>query len=830
MIPFLKKTEPVNMKETIYSVKDNLSESFFFSKKVFGLTNNIRTFRKIFFAFVYLIFSVIFPGCNKNSGEKDLLKRQEYLDHLISTFRSNIEGEEPREHPIWESWLKRSGELPPDFDQLETNAFPPDLLTLKNGNKISDPAQWPERKQEIKDILQQYMFGNWPPPPSKIAIKYENSKEEETSTYYKQNVQLRFSPSINAVEFAEKYQSYDLSLSPQNMRDRSNQTLALLNVELLVPKGEGPFPAIIELGPSFPSRDIPRLNRGYIVARFNRLDADYFAAVYTDYECNQLEWWAYAACRCIDLLYSRSDVDKSKIALAGHSRGAKTALIATVMDERVNALINSHPGTGAGSYNLWRYTEEKYGGEHLENSTRRFPYWNNPRMRFFMGRTNKMPFDSHFLQALAAPVPVLMGTGERDNVGQAWGDQQCYLAVKEVYRLLGKEQNLGFYPSPGGHTVTPVMVEDQLDWLDMQFGRKPFNFKENLIYTYNFDKWKNISNEKLNIEEFPEKDLNDILIDPNGKTIQSIDEWKSKSLLIKSHIEQIIGKLPEYDKSEDITLQNITKTRGNLIKAEIPINEKLIAYVTYPADRKEKIPAVIYLHAYLDAQGYNWSRGYGYRISVGERLAQNGFLAVEFDQFGYSSRNRDSGIEFYEENPDISALGVMIQDVSKIIDALSNIEWVNKEKIMVTGFSLGGLVALYSAVYDERISAVASNSGFASMRRDVHGNQTEGIKRYSHLRPTIPRLGLFLGNEKRIPYDFHEILALIAPRPVYILAPALDQDWFFEDVEICYHEAQKIYELYGKKDKLVLYSPNDFNRHSSEYQQLICDWLLSHSK
>src|SRR6056297_34142 len=122
-------------------------------------------------------------------------------------------------------------------------------------------------------------------------------------------------------------------------------------------------------------------------------------------------------------------------------------MIAVLMDrERVNAFINSHPGTGSGSYNLWRYATEKYGGEHLENSSRRFPYWNNPRMLFFMGRTNKMPFDSHFLQALAAPIPTLMGTGERDEVGQPWGDQQCYLAVKEVYKILGKEQNLGFYP------------------------------------------------------------------------------------------------------------------------------------------------------------------------------------------------------------------------------------------------------------------------------------------------------------------------------------------------------------------------------------------------
>jgi len=167
----------------------------------------------------------------------------------------------------------------------------------------------------------------------------------------------------------------------------------------------------------------------------------------------------------------------------------------------------------------------------------------------------------------------------------------------------------------------------------------------------------------------------------------------------------------------------------------------------------------------------------------------------------------------------------MIQDVSKIIDAVSQLDWVNKDKIMVAGYSLGGMVGLYSAVFDDRIKAVTTTCGFGSMRRDVHGNETEGIRRYSHLRPTIPRLGLFQGNEKRIPYDFHEIIGLIAPRPVYILAPQFDQDWYFEDVEVCYKEAQKIFKLYGKEENLVLESPDDFNRYPPEYQEMVNNWL-----
>jgi len=218
------------------------------------------------------------------------------------------------------------------------------------------------------------------------------------------------------------------------------------------------------------------------------------------------------------------------------------------------------------------------------------------------------------------------------------------------------------------------------------------------------------------------------------------------------------------------------------------------------------------------------------RVYVGERLALNGYLAVEFDQFGYGKRNQDCGIEFYKEHPEVSALGVMIQDVSKIIDALCLLDWVDTDQIMVTGYSLGGIVGLYATLYDSRIKAVASTCGYGSMRLDAHGKQTEGIKRYAHLRPTIPRLGHFLGHENRIPYDFHEILGLIAPRPVLIVAPELDQDWFHEDVLACYIEALKIYFLYDSQENITLLSPNDFNRYPPKYQDMVIDWLSDISK
>ena len=106
---------------------------------------------------------------------------------------------------------------------------------------------------------------------------------------------------------------------------------------------------------------------------------------------------------------------------------------------------------------------------------------------------------------------------------------------------------------------------------------------------------------------------------------------------------------------------------------------------------------------------------------------------------------------------------------------------------------------------------------------------TEGIKAYSHLHGLLPRLGFFVGNEARIPYDFHEVLACIAPRPVLVIAPVMDKDAILQDVTSCVEQAGKIYSLYGIPGNIQLFSPDDYNRFSDEMRGKTYEWLQSRS-
>ena len=136
-------------------------------------------------------------------------------------------------------------------------------------------------------------------------------------------------------------------------------------------------------------------------------------------------------------------------------------------------------------------------------------------------------------------------------------------------------------------------------------------------------------------------------------------------------------------------------------------------------------------------------------------------------------------------------MGKMVVDLHAAIDASANLDFVDSTKIFVVGYSLGATVGLYAAALDKRIAGVVSVCGFTPMRLDTPDKGIEGIKAYSHLHGLLPRLGFFVGNEARIPYNFDEILASIAPRSLLVIAPKLDKDATFKDVQNCITKTKK---------------------------------------
>jgi dienelactone hydrolase len=245
---------------------------------------------------------------------------------------------------------------------------------------------------------------------------------------------------------------------------------------------------------------------------------------------------------------------------------------------------------------------------------------------------------------------------------------------------------------------------------------------------------------------------------------------------------------------------------------------------------KSPAPAVIWLHPYSYHSGYN--EGYGVQgTTVYHRLAKRGFVVMAFDQCGFGMRLLE-GRDFYEAYPKWSRLGRMVHDVSAAVDFLidekgksqGTMPAIDKDQMYVLGYSVGGMVGLYSAALDERITGVASFCGFTPLRTDTDDKPTGGIGRLWEWHALQPLLGTFHGRQQDIPYDFDDVLALVAPRPCLVVSPRGDRDADFDEVVACVNRAAGAWKEKGRAEALTHQMPDDINRFQSDQHTQFIEW------
>ena len=705
----------------------------------------------------------------------------------------------------WNDWLNRTGELPPDFDELPNLPFLPDPLILDEGGDnipVETMEQWNQKREQIKKDAQHWITGTVPPAPNNLKV--EVLKEEMIGELTELEVLLRFGP----------------------------EQKAQLHVTLLIPPGEGPHPVFIcpwKIGRYDWVQAAVR--RGYIGCRFTATDPKYgypddseaYEQIWwPNYDFSSIMRWGWAASRAIDFLHTLPYVNREQIALAGLSRNGKMALWAAAYDERIKAVIPISGGTGG--ENPFRYTADKYNSETIEVLTRIRPHWLHPRLRFFVGNEHRIPVDANSLMSLIAPRGLMITSSIHESAGNPWGIEQAYLSAKNVYRFLDAEENIALDLRHGLHAPSNTDLERYLDFCDFVFERGNIQPDNKLYYDYSFSKWLQLSGENINPLSYPLKETAQLLVDDQKKPIKTLSQWEQKSADIKKHIAWGLGEEPSSVGPGQHTDYMRDVVGYPRIRSDVETTSMLFGQLFMSTETKkqtgtpEKKPVVIYLHEYA------YSTGFVKAGDIINRFVNAGFAVFAFDQIGFGSRIEEGRL-FYERFPNWSKMGRMVADVRWAVDALSQNEQIDPSQIYVAGYSLGGAVGLYSAALDERIAGVISVSGFTPMRGNIKKNGGEGIYEYSHLHGLLPRLGFFIGEEKRLPYDFQEIMAAIAPRPLMIISPRWDQYATFTETQNSLTEVQKVYDLYHERDNLEVFTPEDYNRFSDEMKQRAVEWL-----
>lgn len=78
-----------------------------------------------------------------------------------------------------------------------------------------------------------------------------------------------------------------------------------------------------------------------------------------------------------------------------------------------------------------------------------------------------------------------------------------------------------------------------------------------------------------------------------------------------------------------------------------------------------------------------------------------------------------------------------------------------------------------------------------------------------------------------MPFDYDEVLALAAPKPVLVVAPELDRYAPVADVRQEVDAARRVYRLLGREGALELWTPRDFNRFPRKLQEQVFDYIAN---
>jgi len=306
-------------------------------------------------------------------------------------------------------------------------------------------------------------------------------------------------------------------------------------------------------------------------------------------------------------------------------------------------------------------------------------------------------------------------------------------------------------------------------------------------------------------------------------------DWAKRREHIIANMELVMGELPRsgraplaMEKLEEVSTASYTRIKLTYV-AEA--GDRVPAYLLIPAKHKVRLPAMLCLHqttrpGKAEPVGLAGSANLHYA----QELAERGYVALapDYPSFG--------DYPYHFDSPKyVSGTMKGIVNHRRAVDLLASLPYVDPKRIGAIGHSLGGHNSLFVAAFDERIKVVVTSCGFNSFRKYYGGN----LKGWTSAR-YMPRIATMYENSPtKVPFDFTEILAAIAPRPVFINAPVGDSNFEVSGVKDCVAAALPVYDrIFHAPERLVAVHPeggHDFAPAARREAYAFLDrWLKLH--
>ena len=352
-------------------------------------------------------------------------------------------------------------------------------------------------------------------------------------------------------------------------------------------------------------------------------------------------------------------------------------------------------------------------------------------------------------------------------------------------------------------------------------------------------------NAAVNYDEskVPAFEVPDVLKCEDGSYVKNVKQWERKRRpeLLKLFSEQEYGKTPCHTGIKvkyEIVASNPEAMNGLATQKQVLFKFKgkngkthqalLLLYI--PNAAKGRVPVIVSYNFHgnqtttleedvlpslskeliKDLGSASWVRGeqksrWSYELALqrGYAVATMNYHDICPDSPSLLALGLSPLFPEYEENSreedGWGTIGVWAWGYSRIADYLEKEKQIDKNRMVVLGHSRLGKTSLWAGVQDKRFKVVISNDsgcGGAAMAKRVVG---ENVARITASFPHwfCPAFNKYSENEAALPFDQHELLALVAPRYVYV-ASAEDDSWADPKGEyLSANYAGQVYQLYG---------------------------------
>ena len=683
----------------------------------------------------------------------------------------------------WSLWHETTHAVKPEISSLQAGLA--DLLPLLCSDGIDsasiDSIQgWEKKRDRILAVIQT-MMGEAediePLPPLQEILK-----DEDQGTYIRRHLRIRSEPD----DWIPAY-----LLIPKNLPHQPVPVMIVLHQTVAQGKDE---PAGIR-GSSELAFGVELVQRGYIcllpdaIGFGERIPPDtqpYHDAL--EFYMKHPRWSFFGKMvwdihRLVDYLVTLPEVDPYRIGCIGHSHGAYGTLTAAMFEPRISAAVASC------GFTTLRRDPVPERWSHLTALM--------PAIGFYLENIASIPFDWHEILATLAPRPLFYWGTLEDKI---FPNTENLLGIAEelrgVYGLYGAADWLSFHLVPGDHSFPPHAREMAYQWLDRVLSPRP-------------------SQPFFSADALP-----------------SQTEWQKRRVEIERLLQRDLGSVDPPDMDIRVELIAVEKRDGYIekkIRYEVAPGESISAYLLTPEKSSAPRPGVIVFHQTTEV-GKEEAVGHAGRASLhfGPELARRGYVVLAPDSICAGDRITASGSfdtrDFYRRSPSASAMGKMIQDGRRAVDVLQVLPGVLPGRIGVIGHSLGAEEALFTAAFDERITAAVASCGFAPLRAEPQLDRWARDHWFSYL----PRWRVDLRAGRRPAWDFDAVMQLIAPRGFFNCQTTEDEIFpEGEAVESMIESIRPLWHSFGADDRLQCHieaGPHDI---TASAKQAVYSWMDS---